>query len=231
MRPYKRRHLLKLRRQRNNTTFNSRLSVLKTGVDSLRLRRPNPSDLLTPCDVRYKYSAPPIAFHDIDPAKRGSFASNRTASRLSKTRRASTACRACSSLNALKTGPLTTSTTKIILMWLHSAISISYVKYRPRRGRRRVQNGCVRPHGPRGNTSILPRSRRMTTSLVLTFIGHDKPGLVNTLSETISAAGGSWLESRLAHLAGEFAGSSLSACQSQTPPASPRPCAASKKPA
>ena len=46
----------------------------------------------------------------------------------------------------------------------------------------------------------------MTTSLVLTFIGHDKPGLVNTLSETIAAAGGSWLESRLAHLAGEFAG-------------------------
>lgn len=46
----------------------------------------------------------------------------------------------------------------------------------------------------------------MTTSLVLTFIGHDKPGLVNTLSETIASAGGSWLESRLAHLAGEFAG-------------------------
>ncbi len=46
----------------------------------------------------------------------------------------------------------------------------------------------------------------MTTSLVLTFIGPDQPGLVNTLSETIAAAGGSWLESRLAHLAGEFAG-------------------------
>ena len=46
----------------------------------------------------------------------------------------------------------------------------------------------------------------MTTSLVLTFIGHDKPGLVNTLSETIAAAGGSWLESWLANLAGEFAG-------------------------
>jgi glycine cleavage system regulatory protein len=46
----------------------------------------------------------------------------------------------------------------------------------------------------------------MTTSLVLTFIGHDKPGLVNTLSETIAFAGGSWLESRLAHLAGAFAG-------------------------
>jgi glycine cleavage system regulatory protein len=46
----------------------------------------------------------------------------------------------------------------------------------------------------------------MTASLVLTFIGHDKPGLVNSLSEIITTAGGSWLESRLAHLAGEFAG-------------------------
>ena len=46
----------------------------------------------------------------------------------------------------------------------------------------------------------------MTTSLVLTFIGHDKPGLVNAISEKVAAAGGSWLDSRLAHLAGEFAG-------------------------
>lgn len=46
----------------------------------------------------------------------------------------------------------------------------------------------------------------MTASLVLAFMGPDRPGLVNRLSETISAAGGSWLESRLAHLAGEFAG-------------------------
>jgi glycine cleavage system regulatory protein len=46
----------------------------------------------------------------------------------------------------------------------------------------------------------------MTTSLVLTFIGHDKPGLVNAISETIAAAGGNWQESRLARLSGEFAG-------------------------
>jgi glycine cleavage system regulatory protein len=46
----------------------------------------------------------------------------------------------------------------------------------------------------------------MTTSLVLTFICHDKPGLVSAISEKIAAAGGSWLESRLARLAGEFAG-------------------------
>ena len=46
----------------------------------------------------------------------------------------------------------------------------------------------------------------MPTSLVLTFIGHDKPGLVNAISETIAAAGGNWQESRLARLSGEFAG-------------------------
>ncbi len=46
----------------------------------------------------------------------------------------------------------------------------------------------------------------MTASLVLTFIGHDRPGLVSAISEKIAAAGGSWLDSRLAHLAGEFAG-------------------------
>lgn len=46
----------------------------------------------------------------------------------------------------------------------------------------------------------------MATSLVLTFIGRDKPGLVSAISDKVAAAGGTWLESRLARLAGEFAG-------------------------
>jgi glycine cleavage system regulatory protein len=46
----------------------------------------------------------------------------------------------------------------------------------------------------------------MTASLVVTVIGRDKPGLVNALSEKVAAFGGSWLESRMARLAGEFAG-------------------------
>ena len=46
----------------------------------------------------------------------------------------------------------------------------------------------------------------MSESFVLTFIGRDKPGIVNAISEQIAAAGGSWLESRLARLAREFAG-------------------------
>jgi glycine cleavage system regulatory protein len=42
--------------------------------------------------------------------------------------------------------------------------------------------------------------------LVLTLIGPDRPGLVAALAEPITAHGGNWLESRMAHLAGQFAG-------------------------
>ena len=43
-------------------------------------------------------------------------------------------------------------------------------------------------------------------TLVLTFIADDRPGLVEQLSEAVSAAGGNWLESRMARLAEKFAG-------------------------
>jgi len=43
-------------------------------------------------------------------------------------------------------------------------------------------------------------------SLVLTVIGADRPGLVEALSKTVADHGASWLESRMAHLAGHFAG-------------------------
>ncbi len=46
----------------------------------------------------------------------------------------------------------------------------------------------------------------MTTSIVFTFIADDKPGLVENLSNTVAAQGGNWLESRMSHLAGQFAG-------------------------
>lgn len=42
--------------------------------------------------------------------------------------------------------------------------------------------------------------------LVLTLIGPDRPGIVEALVEPIAAHGGNWLESRMAHLAGQFAG-------------------------
>ncbi|GAA0290169.1 glycine cleavage system protein R [Pseudomonas rhodesiae] len=42
--------------------------------------------------------------------------------------------------------------------------------------------------------------------LVLTIIAADKPGLVERIAQTIAAQGGNWLDSRMAHMAGEFAG-------------------------
>ena len=46
----------------------------------------------------------------------------------------------------------------------------------------------------------------MKQALVLTVISADKPGLVERLSEAISASDGNWEESRMAHLGGRFAG-------------------------
>ena len=44
------------------------------------------------------------------------------------------------------------------------------------------------------------------SALVMTLIGRDRPGLVESLAETVSRFGANWLESRMAHLAGQFAG-------------------------
>jgi glycine cleavage system regulatory protein len=46
----------------------------------------------------------------------------------------------------------------------------------------------------------------MRTSLILTVIGDDKPGIVEQLSDRILATGANWEESRMARLAGKFAG-------------------------
>lgn len=46
----------------------------------------------------------------------------------------------------------------------------------------------------------------MQTRLVLTVIGRDRPGLVSAVSETVAAGGGNWLDTRMASLAGQFAG-------------------------
>jgi glycine cleavage system regulatory protein len=46
----------------------------------------------------------------------------------------------------------------------------------------------------------------MSKPLVFTFVGADKPGLVEKLSQTVAAHGGNWLESRMSELAGQFAG-------------------------
>ena len=46
----------------------------------------------------------------------------------------------------------------------------------------------------------------MKDTLVLTVLGADRAGLVEALAKAIAAAGGNWEESRMARLAGQFAG-------------------------
>jgi glycine cleavage system regulatory protein len=46
----------------------------------------------------------------------------------------------------------------------------------------------------------------MSSLIVLTVVGADRPGVVESLSRVITAHGGNWLESRMARLAGRFAG-------------------------
>jgi len=46
----------------------------------------------------------------------------------------------------------------------------------------------------------------MNTVIVLTVIGRDRPGIVDRLSDVVAQHGGSWQKSRMAKLAGQFAG-------------------------
>lgn len=46
----------------------------------------------------------------------------------------------------------------------------------------------------------------MLTSIVITVFGADRPGIVEAVAARVAANGGNWLESRLLHLGGHFAG-------------------------
>ncbi|MEZ5277215.1 MAG: ACT domain-containing protein [Opitutaceae bacterium] len=46
----------------------------------------------------------------------------------------------------------------------------------------------------------------MLANLIMTIIGPDRPGLVGSLASVIASQGGNWLESRMGHLEGQFAG-------------------------
>jgi glycine cleavage system regulatory protein len=56
------------------------------------------------------------------------------------------------------------------------------------------------------NPSAMPASSPASTDVVLTLLGPDRPGLVEAVADAIAAHDGNWLESRMAHLAGRFAG-------------------------
>ena len=49
----------------------------------------------------------------------------------------------------------------------------------------------------------------MTTRIILTVLGSDRPGLTQALAAAVHEAGGNWLESHLSHLGGKFVGSVL----------------------
>ena len=46
----------------------------------------------------------------------------------------------------------------------------------------------------------------MQKELVITFVGDDRPGIVQDMSQRVTARGGNWLESQMTRLAGKFAG-------------------------
>jgi glycine cleavage system regulatory protein len=56
----------------------------------------------------------------------------------------------------------------------------------------------------------------MTCYLIMTVLGADRPGLVSTLADTVASHGGNWLESRMARLAGQFAGIARIECPAET---------------
>ena len=46
----------------------------------------------------------------------------------------------------------------------------------------------------------------MLTDLIVTFVGDDRQGIVQELSQRVTQNGGNWLESRMSRMAGKFAG-------------------------
>lgn len=46
----------------------------------------------------------------------------------------------------------------------------------------------------------------MSDTFILTFVAHDRPGIVERLAKIVTDNGGNWLESRMTNLAGMFAG-------------------------
>jgi len=49
----------------------------------------------------------------------------------------------------------------------------------------------------------------MTTRIILTVLGSDRPGLTQALAAAVHETGGNWLESHLSRLGGKFVGSVL----------------------
>jgi glycine cleavage system regulatory protein len=55
----------------------------------------------------------------------------------------------------------------------------------------------------------------MKSNLIMTVLGSDRPGLVNSLADIVARHGGNWLDSRMVRLAGQFAGVIRVECPTQ----------------
>ena len=55
----------------------------------------------------------------------------------------------------------------------------------------------------------------MNTSIVLTIIADDQPGIIQTVSEALTHHGGNWTKSSMSSLAGQFAGILLASVPSE----------------
>ena len=55
----------------------------------------------------------------------------------------------------------------------------------------------------------------MNTSIVLTIMADDQPGIIQTVSSTLHKHGGSWTQSSMSSLAGQFAGILLASVPSE----------------
>jgi glycine cleavage system regulatory protein len=69
-----------------------------------------------------------------------------------------------------------------------------------------VTKGRIAVEASLADRSAVAEERVMNESLVMTVIGKDRPGLVETLAAIVDEHGGNWEESRMVRLAGEFAG-------------------------
>ena len=49
-------------------------------------------------------------------------------------------------------------------------------------------------------------SQKTSRRFVLTLIGNDRPGIVDTIARKVTESGGNWMESRMIELGGQFAG-------------------------
>ena len=56
----------------------------------------------------------------------------------------------------------------------------------------------------------------MNCYLIMTVLGNDRPGLVSALADAVACHGGNWLESRMARLAGQFAGIARIECPAES---------------